>query len=219
MGRSETSVTLAYSYDTLWAIENMSKHVDFWFSLGSTYTYLSAMRCSKLCLKNDVLIRWRPFQLKSILEELSGMPFKDGSPKTVYMWHDLARRSSKLGLKPILPAPYPNPEAHLANRISRVGLDESWGVDFIQAYYRKWFETKHNGMEESDIIGCLEEIGQDAPFILEIAKSPEIVQKLEAETEEARNLGIFGAPTFAVGTELFWGDDRLEDAIEHYKKK
>jgi 2-hydroxychromene-2-carboxylate isomerase len=74
-------------------------------------------------------------------------------------------------------------------------------------------------MEESDIIGCLEEIGQDAPFILEIAKSPEIVQKLEAETEEARNLGIFGAPTFAVGTELFWGDDRLEDAIEHYKKK
>lgn len=196
----------------------MTKQIDFWFSLGSTYTYLSAMRCSRLCLQNDVPIRWRPFQLKSILEELSGMPFKEGSPKTSYMWHDLMRKSSKLGLKPILPAPYPNPQAHLANRISRVGLDEGWGVEFIQAYYRQWFETRHDGMQESDIIGCLELVGQNAASILEIAKKPEIVKTLEAETDQARNLGIFGAPTFSVGSELFWGDDCLEDAIEYYKK-
>lgn len=177
------------------------------------------MRCSELCSTNDVHIRWRPFDLKSILEELSGLPFLEGSPKTRYMWHDLARKSSKLGLKPILPAPYPNPQAHLANRIARIGLDQDWGVDFIQAYYRKWFETKHTGMKETDVAQCLEGIGREAHDTIEIAKKPEIVRVLEAETDEARMLGIFGAPTFAVGSELFWGDDRLEDAIEHYKKQ
>lgn len=197
----------------------MAKKIDFWFSLGSTYTYLSVMRCSELCSKCDVAVRWRPFQLKSILEELSGLPFLEGSPKTAYMWNDLARRSSNIGLNPILPAPYPNPQAHLANRIARIGLDKTWGEDFIQEYYRKWFETENGGMEESDIVRCLEKIGQNASFVMELANTPETMAKLEDETEKARKLGIFGAPTFVVGTELFWGDDRLEDAIEHSKRQ
>ncbi|MEQ6248949.1 DsbA family protein [Sulfitobacter sp. HNIBRBA3233] len=192
----------------------MTRCIDFWFSLGSTYTYLSVMRCSEVCSRNDLGMRWRPFQLKSILEELSGLPFKEGSPKTAYMWHDLARKSSKLGLEPNLPAPYPNMQAHLGNRIARIGLDHGWGVDFIQSYYRKWFETEHSGMEESDLVECLDDIGQDAASVMEIAKDPETVARLDAETDEARRLGIFGAPTFVVGEELFWGDDRLEDAIE-----
>lgn len=197
----------------------MKGQIDFWFSLGSTYTYLSVMRCSEICSRNDVSTRWRPFQLKTILDELGGLPFKEGSPKTAYMWHDLARKSSKLGLKPILPAPYPNPQAHLANRMARIGLDFGWGEDFIQAYYRKWFETKHGGMEEPDLIGCLEVVGQDANSIMEMAKSPETVARLDAETDEARALGIFGVPTFVVGKELFWGNDRLEDAIEYCKMR
>ncbi len=195
----------------------MTKNIDFWFSLGSTYSYLSAMRCSKLCAASYVPVCWRPFQLKSILEELSGLPFKEGSPKTAYMWHDLKRKSSKLGLKPVLPAPYPNLQAHLANRIARIGLDQGWGVDFIQAYYRSWFGMTRNGMNENDIEQCLELVGQNALDVITLAKKTETVMVLECETDKARKLGIFGAPSFVVGTELFWGDDRLEDAIEHYK--
>ena len=74
-------------------------------------------------------------------------------------------------------------------------------------------------MEEPDLIGCLEVVGQDASSIMEMAKSPETVARLDVETDEARELGIFGVPTFVVGKELFWGDDRLEDAIEYCKMR
>lgn len=193
----------------------VAKQIDFWFSLGSTYTYLSAMRCAELCENSGVAVHWRPFQLRSILEELNGMPFKEGSPKTRYMWHDIGRQSKKLGLKPILPAHYPNAEAHLANRVARIGFDEGWGYQFVQNFYRRWFETENCTMKESDIASCIAGADQTPTDILERAKLSETLAKLERETDEARKLGIFGSPTFSVGNEIFWGDDRLEDAVKY----
>jgi len=189
--------------------------LDFWFSLGSTYTYLSAMRIGELSHNKGVTVRWRPFQLRAILEELAGLPFKEGSPKTDYMWLDLGRQANKLGLKPILPAPYPNLQAHLTNRVAHIGFEEDWGQAFTLSYYHRWFETDKGAMEESDVALCLTEIGQNSALVLDKAMSDEIIAGQDAETEKARALGIFGSPTFAVNGELFWGNDRLEDAIEY----
>jgi 2-hydroxychromene-2-carboxylate isomerase len=63
----------------------------------------------------------------------------------------------------------------------------------------------------------LREIGQEPDRVLDLARSEETKLAYQAATEEAKALGVFGSPTFAVGGELFWGDDRLDDAIGWFK--
>jgi len=70
---------------------------------------------------------------------------------------------------------------------------------------------------EPNVSGSLREIGQDPKRVLTLARSDGPQSFLKSETDAARDLGIFGSPTFAVGRELFWGDDRLNDAISWYR--
>jgi len=192
----------------------LTDRLEFWFSLGSTYTYLSVNRCNKLCAERGIEVLWRPFQLRTILEELAGMPFVEGSPKTRYMWHDIGRQARKIGLSPVLPAPYPNTQAHLANRVAHIGLEDDWGESFIHNYYARWFESEAGPLELSDIQNCISRIGIDAHEILTQANSDAIIDAQVSQTDQARKLGIFGSPTFVINDEIFWGDDRLESALE-----
>jgi 2-hydroxychromene-2-carboxylate isomerase len=193
--------------------------MEFWFTLGSTYTYLSVMRVSELSRAAGVDVVWRPFQLRTILEELAGMPFAEGSPKTRYMWTDLARQAQARGLAPHLPAPYPNMQAHLGNRVMRLAVDEGWGEEFARAWYRRWFETDAGPMARDDVLRCIEEAGGDGARAVEMAETQDMIDKLDRETDRARELGLFGAPSFVVGEELFWGDDRLEQALARCKDR
>jgi 2-hydroxychromene-2-carboxylate isomerase len=189
-------------------------HIDFWFNTGSTYTYLSAMRLPELARQSGVQVRWRAFHLRTLLAERNYFPFPPGSPKTAYMWRDIARRAKKHGLAPRLPAPYPLPDTLIANLVALVGMREGWGVPYVQASYRRWFECGEPSGAEPNLSASLAEVGQDAGRVARLAKSDEMQRALTAETDAARDAGLFGSPTFSVGGELFWGDDRLEDAID-----
>ncbi len=101
----------------------------------------------------------------------------------------------------------------LANRIAVVGTREGWCADYVRAAYRRWFQDGHEAGSEPNVTESLREIGQDPRRVVELAQSAATAEAFEAATGEARRLGIFGAPTFAVGGEIFWGDDRLDDAI------
>jgi 2-hydroxychromene-2-carboxylate isomerase len=83
----------------------------------------------------------------------------------------------------------------------------------VRAAYRRWFLEHEEAGSEGSNAACLHEIGQDPRRVLERAASAETSNAYDAATAEARGLGIFGVPTFAAGDEIFWGDDRLEDAI------
>ena len=186
-------------------------HIDFWFSMGSTYTYLSVMRLPSVQQATGIEFRWRPFYLAKLFQETSYHPFAGKPAKTAYMWRDIQRRA---GVPLLVPAPYPSKQTPLANRVAYLGLRDGWGEEFVRASYRRWF---HNGGvangEEPNLSASLREAGQDPLSILDLAAKPATDEALEAETSAARTLGICGAPTFVVGGELFWGDDRLEDAV------
>jgi 2-hydroxychromene-2-carboxylate isomerase len=96
-----------------------------------------------------------------------------------------------------------------------VGAREGWGPAYARAAYRLWFEDGLGNGGEENLRAALAACGQGEHVerILAEAEGEEVVRALEAATEEARALGVFGSPTFAVGAELFWGDDHLEDAI------
>jgi 2-hydroxychromene-2-carboxylate isomerase len=192
-------------------------HVDFWFTMGSTYTYLSVMRLADFERSRGIAFRWRPFHLLLILQEMKHIPFADKPTKSRYMWRDIERRAATYGLHAKFPAPYPVKNSVTANLIAVAGMREDWGADFVRAAYRRWF---HNGEEtgsEPNVSSSLRDIGQDPDRALALANSGEANDLLLAETGTARQLGIFGSPTFAVGNELFWGDDRLEDAANWCK--
>jgi 2-hydroxychromene-2-carboxylate isomerase len=90
-------------------------HIDFWFSMGSTYSYLSVMRLVELERSSGIPFRWRPFHLLIILDEMKHIPFADKPKKSAYMWRDIERRSAMYGLVARLPAPYPAKQSIIAN--------------------------------------------------------------------------------------------------------
>jgi 2-hydroxychromene-2-carboxylate isomerase len=187
--------------------------IDFWFTMGSTYSYLSVMRLAGIETARGVKFRWRPFHLLLILQEMKHVPFADKPAKSNYMWRDIERRAAMHGLPAAVPAPYPAKQSIAANLVAVVGMREGWGVDFVRAAYRRWFQQGEETGSEPNLSSSLRDIGQDPGRVLALANSPAANAVLLSETEAAKQLGIFGSPTFAVGREIFWGDDRLEDAI------
>ena len=193
-----------------------TRSINFWFTMGSTYTYLASARLDGVAEAAGVPVRWRPFRNTQALTGATQVPFSEGTAKMRYMWRDIERRAAKHGLPIRLPAPYPAPNTARANRVMLLGVREGWGPAYMRAAYRLWFEHGLGNGGDENLRASLAECGrgQDAERILSTADSEEVGRALDLETDEARALGVFGSPTFAVGAELFWGDDHLEDAVE-----
>ena len=193
----------------------MAAPIDFWFSIGSTYTCLTVLRLAQRRL-NIPELRWRPFDVRQIMLAQNNIPFRDKPVKAAYMWRDIERRAQKYGLSLSLsvPAPYPLPELPLANQIALVGCEDGWCEAYVTETYKLWFgEGLEPGCEPA-ISRALSAIGQDPAAVLARARSDAMAARLRAESDKAMALGVFGAPSFVVGTEVFWGDDRLEDALK-----
>lgn len=188
--------------------------IDFWFSIGSTYSYLTVMRLTEVEKASGLKFRWRPFNVRQVMVEQNNIPFKDKPVKSAYMWRDIARRARHYGLTPKLPAPYPLPGLVLANQVAILGVEEGWVEDYTRATYRRWFEDGEPAGEEPNISASLKEFGCNPSSVLEAAQTPQAGRGLDEATDEAMKIGVFGSPTFAVGQEIFWGDDRLDDALK-----
>ncbi len=186
--------------------------IDFWYSIGSTYSFLTVMRLDDWCVEHDATVRWRPFNVRSVMTAQKNIPFAGNPVKSTYMWRDIERRAAKYHVHANLPAPYPISDLPLANQIALLGMQEDWGKKFTKALYRIWFEEGVEGGAETALTEALHRCDQDPLLILARAREPKAVEALEKETETAVSAGIFGAPSFVVRGEVFWGDDRLDDA-------
>jgi 2-hydroxychromene-2-carboxylate isomerase len=193
--------------------------MEFWFSIGSTYSYLSVMRVAAVSASTGITFRWRPFNVRAIMREMDNIPFANKPIKAAYMWRDVERRAAMYGLHPKLPAPYPLKELELANRVAIVAADEGWVDVYARATYRRWFEHGEPAGSEPNLTQSIEECDQGAARVIDLANGPSAIDRLDAATNEARALGIFGSPSFVVDGELFWGDDRLDDAIAWARHK
>ncbi len=192
----------------------MTAPMEFWYSIGSTYTYLAVMRLPALAEQYGVEFSWRPFNVRAIMIEMDNIPFAKKPVKAAYMWRDIERRAAKFGLPLRLPIPYPLPELEQANRVAVLAAREGWCDAYTIATYRHWFVERNPAGSEPNLSASITEAGQDPARVLELANSDDGVKALATATDEAKSLGIFGSPSFVADGELFWGHDRLEDAIE-----
>ena len=190
--------------------------VDFWLEFGSSYSYPAAMRIAPLAERAGVAVRWRPFALGAIFKQQgwpADSPFNWQPAKGRHMWRDLERQCGALGLPFRKPDPFPQPSL-LAARVALVGLADGWGEDFARAVYRAEFGEGRQIGEQTVLADLLDRLNIAAEPALLRAQSDEIKAKLRSETDEAQRLGIFGAPSFVTEDgELFWGNDRLEQAL------
>jgi 2-hydroxychromene-2-carboxylate isomerase len=194
--------------------------LDFWFEFASTYSYPAAFRVGPLAEASGVTVRWRPFLLGPIFKAQgwTTSPFNLYPAKGRNMWRDLERTCATLGLPFVRPEAFPQ-NALLAARVALVGLAEVWGEDYCRDVYRAEFSEGRNIGNAVTIAEILKNLGLNADAVLEQAQSDEIKSRLRAQTEEAQRLGIFGSPSFLTADgELFWGNDRLEAALDWAKR-
>lgn len=195
------------------------KYIDFWFSIGSTYTYLTVSRLNELSEQEGLVFNWHPFSVRKIMMDMDNIPFTPPSKKikSDYMWRDIDRRASFYGLNPKIPAPYPLTQFDLANKLAILGMNEGWGIDYVISTYKRWFEQGKEPATEPNLSEILQELKLNKDEVIAQAQSAEIENKYLENTEKAYSLGVFGSPTFIFEGEVFWGDDRLEDCIKWVK--
>jgi 2-hydroxychromene-2-carboxylate isomerase len=193
--------------------------LDFWFEFASTYSYPAAMRIGALAKARDVQVRWRPFLLGPLFKAngWTTSPFNVYPVKGRYMWRDLTRICSALDLPFAEPPGFPQNTLQAA-RVALLALESDWGEDYCRAVYRAEFGEGRNIGEPSVIGDILAALGQKPDDVLARAQSDDSKARLRAQTEEAAARGIFGAPSFMTPDgELFWGNDRLEAALDWVK--
>lgn len=189
--------------------------VEFWFEFASTYSYPAAMRIQALAAARGVTVAWRSFLLGPIFQQQgwNNSPFNVYPVKGRYMWRDMERICEGLDLPLRRPTKFPR-NGLLASRVVCSHANEPWIPDFVRGVYSANFSEDAEISDPAVLSRCLNALGQDAAAILAAAETPASKEKLKAQTAEAMERGIFGAPSFLVGGELFWGNDRLEQALD-----
>jgi 2-hydroxychromene-2-carboxylate isomerase len=186
----------------------------FWFEFASTYSYPAAMRIEALAAQRGVKVAWRAFLLGPSFRDQgwNDSPFNIYPAKGRYMWRDLDRICTAHGIPMRRPSQFPR-NGLLAARVACWFAEAPWLPDFVRAVYRANFAEDRDISSPEVVARCLGVAGGDPAALIEEAQSAAAKERLRASTEEAIALGIFGAPSLTVGSELFWGQDRIEDAL------
>ncbi|MCP3140178.1 2-hydroxychromene-2-carboxylate isomerase [Pyxidicoccus xibeiensis] len=189
--------------------------LEFWFEFGSTYSYVGAMRVEEACRAAGVPLVWKPFLLGPLFTAQLGIkdsPFNVNPVRGKYMWRDLERLCAKHGLPWRRPAVFPRASV-LPLRVACAGEGQPWLGDFIRGVFRANFAEDRDIAEAAVLADVLKGLGVDPEPVLAQAVSADVKARLRANTEQAAALGIFGAPNCVTRGELFFGQDRMDDAI------
>jgi len=186
--------------------------IDFFYFFGSGYSYLTVMRIERLAAEAGVHVNWRPFSVRDLMTE-KGYSLKSQPTKMAYIWRDIERRARLHGVPFERPPIWPTDPDQLANRVGIVATQQGWIREYTKASFRSWYLDGHQLGSESSLNEILTSLGRDPRSIVPLANTPEIRDLYGRETDVARQAGVFGSPTFRVGQEIFWGDDRLEEAL------
>jgi 2-hydroxychromene-2-carboxylate isomerase len=174
------------------------------------------MRIEQEAARHGVSVQWRPFLLGPIFQSLgwSTSPFVLQPWKTEYVWQDMVRQCRKYGLPWQRPSTFPRATV-LPARVALLGTGQPWMGEYCRRVMQLNFGADRDISSAACVSEVLAQLGLPAHEIIEAAQAESNKLRLRAQTESARAKGIFGAPTCFVGEEMFWGNDRLDDALAY----
>ena len=178
--------------------------IEFWFEYASTYSYPAAMRIEQVAAAHGCSVRYQPFLLGPIFraQGWSDSPFNIYPAKGKYMWRDLARICEELAIPFQRPTQFPR-NGLLAARITCAAQSEAWHPAFVRSVYTASFAHDRDISAPEVLRECLSGLVSDPDEWLRQADSPQTKARLRASTERAKELGIFGAPSFGGKDEPF----------------
>lgn len=194
--------------------------VEFWYEFASTYSYLSVMRIEAAAQAAGVEIAWRPFLLGPIFKAQGWdtSPFNVYPAKGRYMVRDIERIATARGLVFRMPETFPANGLEAA-RIAIAGEAAGWCPDFTRAVFAAQFSRGEDISRPELLTSILASLGLDPVQVIATSSSDANKQALRSQTDVAVKRGVFGAPSFTTADgELFWGDDRLEQALAWAKR-
>jgi 2-hydroxychromene-2-carboxylate isomerase len=191
------------------------QRLEFWFEFGSNYSYLSVMRIEALARDAGLELAWKPFLLGPIFRELGwdSSPFVLQPEKGRYMWRDMERQAVKYGLAFRKPSAFPR-TALLPMRVALLGAEMPWMGAFCREVMLQNFVHDLDINDPANVRRALQGLVPDPEETMAMAQGEPVKTRLREQTAEARRRGIFGAPMFFCGEEMFWGNDRLDEAVD-----
>ena len=193
----------------------MASGLEFWFDFASPYARISAARIERLAAPHGIALRWRPFLIGPLLAKRPGnaSPYQNAAPAQArYRRRDVERLCADEGLPLKWPSTYPRGSL-LATRIAVIGARQGWVGLFARAVFEANFAADRDIGASEVIADLLRAQSLPAEELIAEAGEEPVKAELKAAVAEAEARGLFGTPSFLVGSELFWGNDRLEQAI------
>jgi 2-hydroxychromene-2-carboxylate isomerase len=184
--------------------------VTFYFDLGSPYAYLSAERLASV---QPEPVRWQPLSLGGLFKSNGRSSWSLGEDRRRQDgMAEVERRARQYGLPPIhWPDPWPG-NYLMAMRAATYAFTVGRGRELTMQAFRDAFQRGRDLSVPAHVLDAGERAGLDRAELEAAAQEPAIKQALREATNAAHALGVIGVPTLAVDDQLFWGDDRLEDA-------
>jgi 2-hydroxychromene-2-carboxylate isomerase len=194
--------------------QSTSQPLEFWFDFGSNYSYLAMMRIEALAGRHGVPLILKPFALGPIFKSFGwdSSPFVLQKLKGEYTWRDMERQCAKYGLPWNRPSSFPR-RALLPLRVALQGAGQPWVWEFCRQVMHMNFVADREIDDPLLVADILTSLALPAAQLIARAQSDDAKAALRLQSDAAARRGISGAPAFFIGDEMFWGNDRLDDAI------
>jgi carboxymethylenebutenolidase len=197
----------------------MAMPIDYYVSLNSPWTHLGAARIEAMAMAHNATLRIFPVDFGAIFAESGGLPLPKRSPqRQAYRLQELPRWRDHLAI-PIQVEPkfFPSSEQHTAGCV--IGLRETVGdqpaVKLAHRVLKALWEEEKNPADPVTLAALIKDVGLDADHVMQLGNDPKWTERRVADTRAALARGVFGAPSYVIGNEIFWGQDRLEFVERH----
>lgn len=188
----------------------MSKQVEFLFDFVSPYSYLAYHQLQKIAKARDAKILWRPILLGGVFQATGNRSPIEVPLKGKHLFIDLQRCAKYFGVAMQMNPYFPINTLPLMRGAVALQMRNDPRLEwYLAVIYSAMFEKPRNLGLPQEIAGVLQEAGFDPKEFLAMVDQQEVKDQLKQNTAEAVERGAFGAPTFFVDGEMYWGQDRL----------